>query len=161
MKLPISIYSQYDNFNVNKFNIQSLRLNSIMDCRDSKRHKPIKPIQIKHSSATYSFLKPANVVILILKCNTHYVLNSRLITIQLNSFNPILCLLPSLPNSHVTWVPLSSPQGASSSCRWRRRSPGMEGSCEYIQYAVADSRQVVVIKHGSWANNSSQQNKIK
>jgi hypothetical protein len=36
--------------------------------------------------------------------------------------------------------PLSSRHGASSDyeCRW---SPGMERSCEYIEQAVADSRQ--------------------
>jgi len=27
----------------------------------------------------------------------------------------------------------------------------MEGSCEYIEQAVADSRQVVVLQFGGWA----------
>jgi hypothetical protein len=32
--------------------------------------------------------------------------------------------------------------------RWRRRLPDMEGSCEYIEKAVADSRQGVVLQLG-------------
>jgi len=37
---------------------------------------------------------------------------------------------------------------ASSSCRWRRPSAGMEKSCEYIKQAVLDSRQGVVLETG-------------
>jgi hypothetical protein len=31
-----------------------------------------------------------------------------------------------------------------------RRLPDMESSCEYIEYAVADSQQGVVLQVGSW-----------
>ena len=34
--------------------------------------------------------------------------------------------------------------------RNKERPPGMEGSCECIEYAVADSRQGVVLQLGSW-----------
>jgi hypothetical protein len=41
----------------------------------------------------------------------------------------------------------SSPQhGTYSGCRWRRRPPDMEVSCENIEKAVADSRQRVVLQ---------------
>jgi hypothetical protein len=43
---------------------------------------------------------------------------------------------------------LSPQHGASSGCGWRRRPTGMEGSCEYIKYTVADSRQGVVLQLG-------------
>jgi hypothetical protein len=53
--------------------------------------------------------------------------------------------------------PLSTWHDASSRCGWRRRPPGMEGSCEYIEYAIADSQQGMVLQLESWAwtNNSS------
>jgi hypothetical protein len=34
--------------------------------------------------------------------------------------------------------------------RNKERPPGMKGSCEYIEYAVADSRQGVVLQLGNW-----------
>jgi hypothetical protein len=33
-------------------------------------------------------------------------------------------------------------------CGWRRRLPAKEGSCEYIEQTVVDSRQVVVLQLG-------------
>jgi len=33
---------------------------------------------------------------------------------------------------------------------------GTCGSCEYIEYAVADSRQGMVLQLGGWADNPSQ-----
>jgi hypothetical protein len=42
--------------------------------------------------------------------------------------------------------PLWSRHGASSDCEWKRGHPDMEGSCEYIEWAVADSRHVVVLQ---------------
>jgi hypothetical protein len=41
--------------------------------------------------------------------------------------------------------------GAFSVCGWRRRPPETESSCEYIEYAVADSRHGVVLQLGDWA----------
>jgi hypothetical protein len=41
---------------------------------------------------------------------------------------------------------LSPRHGASSGCGWRRRPPDTEGSCEYIEQAVADRRQGVVLQ---------------
>jgi hypothetical protein len=35
--------------------------------------------------------------------------------------------------------------------RMERSPPSMEGSCEYIEAAVADSRQGVVLQLGGWA----------
>jgi hypothetical protein len=41
--------------------------------------------------------------------------------------------------------PLSPRHAASSVCGWRKWPPDMEGSCEYTEKAVADSRQGVVL----------------
>jgi hypothetical protein len=41
--------------------------------------------------------------------------------------------------------------GASSGCKWRKHPPDMEGSCEYIESAVADTRQGVALQLGGWA----------
>jgi hypothetical protein len=47
---------------------------------------------------------------------------------------------------------LLSPQyGASSFCGWMRWPPDMESSCEYIEKAVADSRQGVFLQLWCWA----------
>jgi hypothetical protein len=46
---------------------------------------------------------------------------------------------------------LSPRHGASSGCGWRRRPPVMEGSCENIEEAVADSRQGAVVELRGWA----------
>jgi hypothetical protein len=47
--------------------------------------------------------------------------------------------------------------GASSGCGWRRRPPDMDGSSEYVEQAVADSRQILVssLGVGRGAKNSS------
>jgi len=39
----------------------------------------------------------------------------------------------------------------SSGCGCRRRPPDTEGSCENIEYVVAESRQVVVLQLWGWA----------
>jgi len=41
---------------------------------------------------------------------------------------------------------LSPWHGATSGFGWRRQPPDMEGNCEYIQQAVADSRQGVILE---------------
>jgi hypothetical protein len=46
---------------------------------------------------------------------------------------------------------MSPRHGASLDFGWRRRPPDMVGSCEYIEEAVADSRQGVVLQLGSSA----------
>jgi hypothetical protein len=46
---------------------------------------------------------------------------------------------------------LSTRNGASSVFGWRRQPPDMEGSCEYIEKTVADSRQGVVLQIGGRA----------
>jgi hypothetical protein len=38
--------------------------------------------------------------------------------------------------------------GASSGCGWRRRSPDMESGCEYIEQAVANSPDGMVLQLG-------------
>jgi hypothetical protein len=45
---------------------------------------------------------------------------------------------------------LSSLLGASSGRGWRRRPADIEGSWEYIEYSVADRRQVVVLRIRGW-----------
>jgi len=47
--------------------------------------------------------------------------------------------------------PLLPLHGASSGCRWRRRPPDMEGICKYIEEAVVESLQGVVLQLGGWA----------
>jgi hypothetical protein len=56
-----------------------------------------------------------------------------------------------LGGSFVNWA------GTSSGCGWRRWPPDMKGSCNYIEEAVMDSRQEVVLKLGglAWAKNFS------
>jgi hypothetical protein len=41
---------------------------------------------------------------------------------------------------------LSPMHGATSCCGWRRRPPDTEDSCEYIEQAVVDNRQGVVLQ---------------
>jgi len=41
---------------------------------------------------------------------------------------------------------LSPRRGPSSDCGWRRRPPDMKDSCKYIEWAVADSRQGLVLQ---------------
>jgi hypothetical protein len=31
-------------------------------------------------------------------------------------------------------------------CKWSKRPPDMEGSCQYIEYAVAESKQGMVLQ---------------
>jgi hypothetical protein len=47
--------------------------------------------------------------------------------------------------------PLSPRHGASSGSGWRRRAPDVEGSCEYTEKAVVDSRQGMVLQIEGWA----------
>jgi len=42
-------------------------------------------------------------------------------------------------------INLSGRHGASSGCGWRRWHPYTEGSCKYIEWAVAGSRQWVIL----------------
>jgi hypothetical protein len=48
---------------------------------------------------------------------------------------------------------LSPQHGVSSGCRWRIRPLRMEGSCEYIEQTVAESRQGVVLQLGCRAKS--------
>ena len=45
---------------------------------------------------------------------------------------------------------LSPRHDASSGCGWRNGPSNMEGSCEYIEQAVADSRKGLVAQLGGW-----------
>jgi len=40
-----------------------------------------------------------------------------------------------------------------SSCGWRRWPPDMEGSCKYIEKAVMDGQQGVVLQHEEWVRS--------
>jgi hypothetical protein len=48
------------------------------------------------------------------------------------------------------WVPVTTAWRVLR-LRMEERPPDMEGSCEYIEQAVADSRQGVVFQLGGWA----------
>ena len=52
--------------------------------------------------------------------------------------------------SHDKWAPVTTAWRVLG-LRMKERSPVWEGSCEYIEQAVADSRQEVVIQVGGWA----------
>jgi hypothetical protein len=47
--------------------------------------------------------------------------------------------------------PSTGPYPEPDESRWRRRPPDMEGTCNYIELAIADSRQEVVFQLGGWA----------
>jgi len=48
-------------------------------------------------------------------------------------------MLITLINLYVSLKSLSPQHDAPWDCKWRKQPPDMEGSCKYIEYAVADS----------------------
>jgi len=52
-------------------------------------------------------------------------------------------------SGHDKWVPATTPWRVLT-LRMEKRPPDKEGSCEYTEKIVADSRQGVVLQLGSW-----------
>jgi hypothetical protein len=52
--------------------------------------------------------------------------------------------------NRVKWVPVTAAWPVLR-LRMEERPPVMQGSCEYIELAVADSRQGEVLQLGGWA----------
>ena len=56
----------------------------------------------------------------------------------------------NVPERNVQQSPGRCP-GVSSGCGWRAWPPDVQGSCEYMEQVVADSRHGVVLHVGRWA----------
>jgi hypothetical protein len=122
----------------------------------SKFRNPVLQYLITRSlthSWSWALLEKPPIVLLLKHFPTFYG-TRRFITVFtraiLNQIHPFYTIPSYLSKIHFTYVlvflvvslgSLSPRHGASAGCGWKRRPPGMEGSCEYIEQAVADSRR--------------------